>query len=161
LQLELRNAHLLGALHAHLIRRTDETDPGRVYGDLMSNMAQLHPSLDREAALDELLAREHEVPSMLGGGVVVPHVYHPSAPARMCAIAQVPPGLALTPPDGQPIRLVFLLVSPGGDAEGHLATLGEIARAVTPQELRQRLLDAPTATDVLELIRAALQGGGG
>ena len=76
-------------------------------------------------------------------------------------IAQVPPGLALTPPDGQPIRLVFLLVSPEGDAEGHLATLGEIARLVTPHELRQRLLHARTATDVLELVRGALQGAGG
>ena len=161
LQLELRNAHLLGAIHPHLIRRIDETDPARVYADLMAHMAQLHPSLDRQAALDELLAREREVPSMLGGGIVAPHVYHASAPARMCAIAQVPPGLALTPPDGQPIRLVFLLVSPEGDAEGHLATLGEIARLVTPHELRQRLLHARTATDVLELVRGALQGAGG
>jgi len=158
LQLALRDAHLLGAVHAHLIQRVDETNPEVVYADLMARMAQLHPSLDRRAALEDLLAREREVPSMLGAGIVVPHVYHPSVPARMCAIAQVPAGLDLTPPDGQPIRLVFLLASPDDDAEGHLATLGEIARVVTPHELRHQLLEAPTATDVLEVIRRGLQG---
>jgi mannitol/fructose-specific phosphotransferase system IIA component (Ntr-type) len=122
-------------------------------------MAKLHPSLDRAATLESLLARERESPSTLGAGIVVPHVYHPSAPSRMCAIAQVPAGLSLTPPDGHPIRLVFLLVSPEDDAEGHLATLGEIARVVTPPELRHRLLEAPTATDVIELLERALRGG--
>ena len=53
---------------------------------------------------------------------------------------------------------MFLLVSPEDDAEGHLATLGEIARVVTPHELRHQLLEAPTATDVIEIIRRGLQG---
>ncbi len=158
LHLELRDAHLLGAVHAHLIQQLDSSDPEVVYADLMGRMAQLHPGLDRQAALDNLLAREREVPSMLGAGIVVPHVYHASTPVRMCAIAQVPAGLDLKPPDGEPIRLVFLLVSPDDDAEGHLATLGEIARVVTPPELRRQLLEAPTAADVLELIRKGLQG---
>jgi mannitol/fructose-specific phosphotransferase system IIA component (Ntr-type) len=158
LQLELCNAHLMGALHPHLIQRVDESDPEKVYAHLMERMAQLYPTFDRPAALDALLAREREVPSVLGGGIVVPHVYHPSAPSRMCAIAQVPPGLALVPPDGLPIRLVFLLVSPEDDAEGHLATLGEVVRVVTSHETREHLLEARTATEALELIRKTLRG---
>ena len=156
LQLELRETHLLGALHVHLVRRFATSSADAVYEDLVTRMTQLEPTLDRQSVLSTLLHRERESPSVLGGGVVVPHAYHPSASRRLCALAQVPDGLELPTPDGQPVRLVFLLISPEDDAEGHLASLAEIARVVIPGELRERLVSTPDATEVLQLIRMGL-----
>jgi len=55
--------------------------------------------------------------------------------------------------DGQPVRLMFLLVGPADDPEGHLKTIAEIARLTGNAEMRERLLAAEVPNGVLSLIR--------
>ena len=52
-----------------------------------------------------------------------------------------------------PVRLVYLLLSPGGDPEGHLATLAEIAALVANDESRGRLFSAATPEELLTRLR--------
>lgn len=158
LELKLRAEHLRSALHLQLVQRYDGRDPEALYSELMARLRHLEPCLDRQQVLEMLLQREREAPSVLGGGVAVPHVYCQHLAKRLCAVAQIPAGLELATPDDEPVRLLFLLVSPEGDAEGHLATLAEIARVVTPPELRRQLIAAESPVGLIELIRKGLSG---
>ncbi len=52
----------------------------------------------------------------------------------------------------EPIRLLFCLLSPNGDPEGHLASLAEIARLVLDEDVRRGLLDAESPLEVIGLV---------
>jgi mannitol/fructose-specific phosphotransferase system IIA component (Ntr-type) len=53
------------------------------------------------------------------------------------------------------VQLIFLLLSPKGDPEGHLATLAEIARLVVDPEVRHRLIDAPSPIGMMRIMNEA------
>ena len=90
---------------------------------------------------------------MLGHGVAVPHAYCSELQARLCIVAQVPSGIDFGAMDGEPVRLVFFLLSPPDDPEGHLETLAEIARIVSHEETRASLFSATDPSEVMEIIR--------
>ena len=91
-------------------------------------------------------------PTVLGHGVAAPHAYSSALSERLCAIVRVPAGLDVETLDGEPVRLVFLLLSPAGDPEGHLATLADIARLVMEAPTRTRLLSVSSADEVVRIV---------
>jgi PTS system fructose-specific IIA component len=113
------------------------------------------PSLSKELVVSELIEREAAFPTGLGHGVAVPHAYSGALDSRFCVIAQIPNGVDFGAPDDEPAKLVFLLLSPPGDPEGHLATLADIARLVADEEIRERLMDEPDLHEVVRIIREA------
>ncbi|MBT3606505.1 MAG: PTS transporter subunit EIIA, partial [Candidatus Latescibacteria bacterium] len=60
--------------------------------------------------------------------------------------------------DGESVRLVFLLISPTDDAEGHLETMAEIARLASNDQNREYLLSAEVPDGVLRLVRKLSDG---
>ena len=64
-------------------------------------------------------------------------------------------GLVLTS-DGEPVRLVFLIISPIDDPDGHLATLAEVARLVANPAVRNALIDAHSLPQVIDIVRRAM-----
>ncbi len=152
LVLQALSDHLLESLSPHLIEQYAGTNPTELYGRLVERLVRVEPSLDLEATLKALLEREREAPSVMGAGVAIPHVYRPNIGRRLCAVAQVAAGLELKTPDAQRVRLVFLLVSPEGDAEGHLAALADIAHLVTSQHARGQLLAAKSPAEIVQII---------
>jgi PTS system nitrogen regulatory IIA component len=123
--------------------------------ELLEQAAAVEPALQLEGTLAELLDREGVQPSVLGHGVAVPHTYRGELSSPLCGLARVPEGLDLVGHDGEPVRLVFLLLSPAGDPEAHLETLAEIARIAAQPAIRAELLSLPGPAAVLELVRRA------
>ncbi len=129
-----------------------------LFESLVESVIRVHPGLPREPTVEELLARESAFPTALGHGVAVPHTYSSAVDERLCVVAHLPEGLEFGAHDGEPVRLVFLLLSPHGDPEGHLATLAEISRLVIDPDTRRRLIDAPTPLALIRIIQDAGQG---
>lgn len=128
-----------------------------LFRELVDKVTSVEPRIDREAVIQELIEREKSFPTALGHGVAVPHAYAERLDRRMCVIARIPAGIDFAALDGKPVHLVFLLLSPQGDPEGHLATMGEIARLISDADARQRMIDAPdTANIIAEIESAAL-----
>ena len=124
----------------------------------MDHVVDYEPRLSREEVLRDLAERERAWPTALGHGIAVPHAYNSAIEDRLCVIAQVPDGVDFAAPDGEPVRLVFLLLSPPGDPEGHLAALAEIARMAGDERVRSELIIAEDAKVVLETIRRFVAG---
>jgi mannitol/fructose-specific phosphotransferase system IIA component (Ntr-type) len=140
-------------LRPDLVVRLDTTDQDAVFVDLVDRMATLLPKFPRDAVLNSLRTRERTFPSALGHGVAVPHTYCADLDFRLCAMAQIPDGVDFGALDGQLVRLVFLLISPADDAEGHMETMAEIARLTSHAEMRDQLLAAEVPDGVLSLVR--------
>lgn len=79
------------------------------------------------------------MPTALGNGVAVPHAYVDGLTESRCYVAGVPAGLAMSTPDGQAIHLVFMLVSPSGQARKHLQALAAIAELAQDASLIDQL----------------------
>lgn len=147
--------YLLQCLPADLVLRFDDVlTLESLFSRIVDAFAEVEPKIDRTEALDELMKRQREFPTALGQGVAVPHAYIGSAPKRMCAIVRVGGDIDFQAPDDEPVRLVFVLLSPPGDPEGHLATIAEIARLMVDPHKRAAFLAAESANEVFALIRS-------
>jgi mannitol/fructose-specific phosphotransferase system IIA component (Ntr-type) len=54
--------------------------------------------------------------------------------------------------DGEPVRLVFLIVGPEASAGLHVKVLSRIARLVRREAVRQRLLEAQTSDEFYKVL---------
>jgi NhaP-type Na+/H+ or K+/H+ antiporter/mannitol/fructose-specific phosphotransferase system IIA component (Ntr-type) len=115
-----------------------------LYTQLLDLLIARHPKISREKMLAHLHATGSEVPAWIGHGVAIPHGYSANLAQRLCFVARLNPPLPL-PELEDSLRLVFLLVSPAGDPDGHLGTLAEIARFCSEPRHLRALLDAPDA----------------
>ncbi len=145
--------YLHRAIRPELIVRIDAQSQEELYLELARRIAELHPRLSIRETVDELLASDQSFPPALGHGVAVPHAYSPALETRLAAVAQLPRGIDYGAHDGHRVKLVFLLLGPPGDPEGHLETLAEIARLLSDAELRRQLMEAEVPDGVLAIVR--------
>ena len=107
---------------------------------LLGEVAHDHPTLPVDAVLDGILAREATMSTAIGGGVAVPHAYWDGVGQPRAYLALAPDGLDLVGPDGEPVRLVALLVSPPDQAKRHLQALGALVDVLGDERFRDLLL---------------------
>jgi NhaP-type Na+/H+ or K+/H+ antiporter/mannitol/fructose-specific phosphotransferase system IIA component (Ntr-type) len=107
--------------------------------------------------LDEVVAgilhRERDLPTTMGMGVVMPHTYLEGLKQPRCLMARLSPPIEGETPDGVPIDLVFLMLSPKGRPELHLQAMAGLARLIYDARFVERLRSMPTAEGMLRLIR--------
>jgi mannitol/fructose-specific phosphotransferase system IIA component (Ntr-type) len=60
--------------------------------------------------------------------------------------------------DGQPVRLLFLLVAPNAAAGDHVKALGRISRLVRKDEFRDRLAAAGSPEEFMAILAEAEEG---
>ncbi|MGI9014011.1 MAG: cation:proton antiporter [Phycisphaerales bacterium] len=148
-----RSDYLMRSIRPELITTLAAESLPDLFAKLVDRVVKVHPALPREETIDELLERESAFPTVLGHGVAVPHTYSKALDDRICALAQIPEGMIFGDEQGERVELVFLLLSPQGDPEGHLATLAEIARLVIRPDVRNRLMVATSPLEVIRIIR--------
>lgn len=100
------------------------------------------------AVAGHILAREGEAPSLVGGGVAVPHAFGSHLPAVAALVVLARP-LREPTPDRKPIRLAVIVAGPGGPRAlellaqiARLASRGladELCAASTPERILSRL----------------------
>jgi len=108
------------------------------------------------AAPDDVLAavleRESVQSTGIGFGVAIPH-------GRCAAVQELSMVAGVTPApvpfdaiDGEPVRLVFLIVGPEASAGLHVKILSRIARLVRRDTVRQQLVEAKTPDELYHLL---------
>jgi PTS system fructose-specific IIA component len=120
---------------------------------LLDEAVELCPGLDRDRVLDDLLRREQAMTSYVGHGVAIAHAYSEQGERSICVAGHLEPPLT---EEGYPeeIRLIFLLVSPSGQADLHLAALGRLARVASEAEVVSAIVGSESLSQTLSLLRA-------
>jgi mannitol/fructose-specific phosphotransferase system IIA component (Ntr-type) len=102
--------------------------------------------------LAAVLERESVQSTGIGFGVAIPH-------GRCAAVHELTMVAGVTPVpvpfdaiDGEPVRLVFLIVGPEASAGLHVKILSRIARLVRRDTVRQQLLEATTADEFYNVL---------
>ncbi len=95
--------------------------------------------------------REREATTDIGLGVAIPHARCPGLQNPLVVFGRSNPGIQFQKGMGEPVRLLFLLVTPQERAEAQVLLLGQVALFAGNFDTRQKLLDARDAREVREI----------
>ena len=108
-----------------------------------------------EAFFNEVLQRERVSNTALGHDVAIPHARTDQCSDILVAVGRSPHGIDFEAKDGQPVRLIFLIGTPKQMVTDYLRVVGNLARLLRQDDLRQRLLDAPDPATFIKIIETA------
>ena len=149
-------ADLLSSLRVKVpLEATTKDD---VLRELVDVLAAEDCAGDRAEVLRVVRERENVLSTGIGHGVALPH-----GKTDACTDLAIAAGVTSEPVDfdaldGEPVRLVFLLVGPETAAGPHIKALSRISRLVRQPELRNRLIGAPDDETFLQALREAETG---
>lgn len=149
---------LLRAVQAGAVVETEATTLAAAYEAAIGAIVQRQPGLSKVEALKDITEPGKVVPTMLGNGIAIPHLYSSTLERRACVLVRLRAPVTV-PDQTEALTFLFFLISPAGDPEGHLATMGEIARLCSDDDGRQALVQAANQEDAEAILRAAPMGG--
>lgn len=111
-----------------------------------------HHQIARSQVFDSLFAREKLGSTGLGQGVAIPHGRVKGLKEALGALVRMKQVIPFDAPDGQPVGLIFVLLVPDRATDVHLQILSELAQMFSDKAFRERLLAAPDAPQLHQLI---------
>ena len=148
-----RIAGLAGLVRDTVVIAQPQPDFDTVLQALLETACATWPGLPVDDLRELIVQREQSMPTAIGFGVAIPHAYHDSVQQPQCYVANVAAGMAGETPDGLPIRLVFLVLSPSGQAQAHLKSLAAIATLCSDPDYLDLIKSQQTADSLLQRIR--------
>ncbi|NLI97493.1 PTS transporter subunit EIIA [bacterium] len=107
----------------------------------------------QKAIIDEVLEREKLVSTIAGRGIALPHARSNEISELVVGIGIFPDGLGDHTPDGEPLRIIFLLLEQKKVSKLYLKTLGVLARLALSEEIHVELASASSPSEVLNAIK--------
>jgi len=120
--------------------------------------AQSIPNDDADGILAAILKREELGSTGIGKGVAVPHTKHPSVGDLIATVALAPDGVDFASLDGEPVHILFLVVSPPDRPGEHLRALETITRHLRDENFCNFLRQSSTPDEIIELLKEADEG---
>jgi PTS system nitrogen regulatory IIA component len=109
-------------------------------------------SMARSQVFDSLFAREKLGSTGLGQGIAIPHGRIKGLKEALGAVVRMRQPIPFDAPDGQNVNLVFVLLVPDRATDQHLQILSELAQMFSDKAFREKLLSAPGAAEMHQLI---------
>jgi nitrogen PTS system EIIA component len=105
--------------------------------------------------VDVLMQREKLGSTGIGQGVAIPHSRCEFVKQQIAMLAISKKGVDFNALDGNPVKIIFMLLCPGESKGEHLQAMAKISKMLKDKILRKAMLEAKTAPDVLAIIQKA------
>ena len=109
--------------------------------------------LDIEKVSSTIFEREKLVSTGVGKGFAIPHGKTDSIEDVVAAFAITKEPIDFDSIDGEPVRFIFLLIGKENLLNTHIKLLSRISRLMNKDEFREKLLEAATPEEVLEIFK--------
>ena len=141
--------------------------PGTVVADLLSTekfealrelirRAPVFRTLTDLSRFEEaVIERERSQSTGFGHGVAVAHGRVEGVPRVLIALGISRTGIEFDSPDGEAVRLLFVIASPPSLSVEYLQALSTLVRCLRDKEERTMLIDAPNAAEIERRMRAS------
>jgi mannitol/fructose-specific phosphotransferase system IIA component (Ntr-type) len=141
----------------HIVPELKSATGFEIIGELIDHLARVGTiPIDAAAPVTAAVRqRENSMSTGIGFGLAIPHAATPLINELILAFGRSPGGIEFNSLDGQPVRLVMLVLIPAREREKHLLTLAHISRLLHGKEIRAALERAPDG----EAITQILNGG--
>ncbi|EFB75593.1 PTS fructose transporter subunit IIABC [Subdoligranulum variabile] len=107
---------------------------------------------DTQAFAADVQAREALGGTCVGGGLAIPHAKSAAVREPGLAALTLDPPLACDTPDGEPLRMMFLIAAPADANDLHVQVLAELATLMLDKDLCERLIGAESPQAFCDLI---------
>jgi len=128
------------------------TDKKRVIEELVNLLVKEKQVKDLEKAVASILEREKIGTTGIGQGVAIPHGRVDEVERLVGAFGISKRGIDFDALDGEPVHLIFLLLSPPESGGQHLRALSKISRLFKDKFFKQMLLEAKTVDEVFKIL---------
>ncbi len=128
----------------------DKDDAIRKIIELASKSGKI---LDKEKVSHTIFEREKLVSTGVGKGFAIPHGKTDSISDVVAAFAITKEPIDFDSIDGEPVRFIFLLIGKENLLNTHIKLLSRISRLMNKDEFREKLLDAKSPAEVLEIFK--------
>lgn len=125
----------------------------QVLQDLARKAAQ-QTGIDAREIFDALQQRERLGSTGFGSGIAIPHVKLRNVDRTLCLFARLVTPVDFEAMDGEPVDLIFLLLSPEHASGDHLKTLARISRLVREPARIESLRTARDAAAIHAILTA-------
>jgi fructose-specific phosphotransferase system IIA component len=131
--------------------------PGDTKEDVINaiiNIAASSPKVkDVEKIRHAIFEREKIMSTGVGKGFAIPHGKTDAVSDIVAAFAITEKPIDYESLDHEPVRLLFLLIGKDSLVGAHIKLLSRISRLMNKEELRQKLLEARTSAEILDILR--------
>ncbi len=100
-----------------------------------------------------VLAREEQASTAVGRGIAVPHARVEGLAQPVVALGLAGAGVDFGELDGEPVRIVFLVLTPSADTSAQLEILADLSRTLRSEAAREKVLAARGWTELLAALR--------
>ena len=101
-----------------------------------------------------LQVREDKMTTAMGGGFAIPHATIPKLGKLVTLFARCPGGVDCAAMDGKPVKMFFLILVPGDQAQAHLQTLATVAKFFNRKGVKTKILEAKGGAEILAIFRS-------
>jgi fructose-specific phosphotransferase system IIA component len=120
--------------------------------DRMVDLLRGHRSVrNLDAARVAVFDREHVMSTGVGKGLALPHAKTDAVDETVAAFAVTRHPVEFGSIDGEPVRLVFLLIGTESAKSQHIKLLSRISRLMNQDSFRTQLLEATTRAEVMQI----------
>jgi CBS domain containing-hemolysin-like protein/mannitol/fructose-specific phosphotransferase system IIA component len=112
------------------------------------------PVFNKDEALKAVIKREKNFSTALGHQVAFPHARLESLAKPLLAVGRSKQGIFFPAPDNQPVRVLFLILTPFNEPTLQLNILSQLSYLISNLTLRKRLLGASTSDQLFDIIKA-------
>ncbi len=127
----------------------------RVIEELVGLLESGHRIGNKSKLVTDLMNRERQATTGIGNGIAFPHVRTKQAKDFMIAFARSSVGYDFDSPDGTLSHIFFVMAAPPYDDTLYLKVFKALAEKLQYPELREELMNAQTAGEIIRAIRAA------
>ncbi len=127
-------------------------DKRSVITELVSVLDANKLLLNKDVALQAVLAREQTKSTGIGSGIAIPHGKCTAVKELVMALGIAGRAIDFDSVDGKPVSIVILLISPSDQTGPHIQALAKISRLMLDEAFRSKLCEAGSAEEVCELL---------
>jgi len=116
------------------------------------HLASIYNLSDADLISRKILEREADVSTGIGFGIAIPHARVEKTDRVYMVAARSIKGIDFTAIDGQPVRLIFMIISPANSSTDHMQVLSSLSRIMSYEDIRKKLLAAKKPEQFLDLL---------
>jgi len=142
----------------HVISELSADSRSEAIDELAAKAATLSDSQTAASIALAIHEREQQMTTALGDGVAIPHARLTDMQQAVIVMARAPRGVEWDAPDGKPVQMIFLILTPLNDQHVQLQILQGVAQAIGSDSVRRQLIAAAGVPEIIEILRKANNG---
>lgn len=108
---------------------------------------------DKDEIKKSLVEREKSMSTGIGNGVAIPHCTSLKIKEIICLLSINQKGIDFDSIDNLPVKIVIMLLVPKNKLSQHIKTLANIAKVMSNDKLREKLLQLKTPESIIKEIK--------